>query len=312
MTLLKLIISQAPDGILFVSDDGTITLANEAMCELSGYPSHELVGQSIEMFLPADLHDLHRQSRDIYLQAPERRPMGTVSELTLLGKDGNKIPVDIALSRIVEEDYKGTVAFVRDMSEARLSERRLRHQATHDELTGLTNRWQFSEYLAQAISHAERDNRQIALLFLDLDGFKSVNDSFGHAVGDSLLIAIAADLRAQVRSSDVVARIGGDEFAVLLRDIERVSDAVSVANKIGSALSCPRMIENAPITTGCSVGVAMYPSDAQGPDALMRCADLAMYNAKAQGRGRSSVFLPSMSIHAAACSRGEARKEPCM
>lgn len=295
MNLSELIVTQAPDGILFVSDAGTIVLTNEALCTLSGYQAHELIGQSVELFLPAQLRRLHVENRQRYASAPQRRPMGTVGDLTLLRKDGTKVPIDIALSRLDGEGHTGTVAFVRDTSETRQSERRLRHQATHDALTGLTNRWLFNEYLRQAIALAQRDGRRVALLLLDLDGFKTVNDTFGHAVGDKLLVDVARSLAAHVRASDVVARIGGDEFVVLLREVDALSDAVMVANKLIAALASPRSLDGIRIQTGCSLGIAMYPADAQEPEALMHCADLAMYYAKAQGRGRSIVFKPGMS-----------------
>ncbi len=295
MNLSELIVTQAPDGILFVSDAGTIVLANEALCTLSGYQPHELLGQSVELFLPAGLHRLHVENRQRYVLNPRRRPMGTMGNLTLQRKDGASVPIDIALSRLDAEGQVGTIAFVRDTSETKQSERQLQHQATHDALTGLTNRWLLGEYLRQAIAHAGRAGRRIALLLLDLDGFKSVNDSFGHAVGDKLLVDVAGSLTAQVRASDVVARIGGDEFVVLLREVDAVSDAVRVADKLVAALSRPRTLDGIAVQTGCSLGIAMYPEDAQESEALMRCADLAMYHAKAQGRGRSIVFTPGMS-----------------
>ncbi len=295
MNLSELIVTQAPDGILFVSDAGTIVLTNEALCTLSGYLAHELIGQSVELFLPAQLRQLHVENRQRYASEPQRRPMGTVGDLTLLRKDGTKVPIDIALSRLDDEGHTGTVAFVRDTSETRQSERRLRHQATHDALTGLTNRWLFNEYLRQAIALAQRDGRRVALLLLDLDGFKTVNDTFGHAVGDKLLVDVARSLAAHVRASDVVARIGGDEFVVLLREVDALSDAVMVANKLIAALASPRSLDGIRIQTGCSLGIAMYPGAAQEPEALVHCADLAMYYAKAQGRGRSIVFTPGLS-----------------
>lgn len=294
MNLSALIISQAPDGILFISDSGAIMLANDALCNLAGYKSHELVGQSVEIFLPADLRRLHAQSRWAYVENPKHRPMATLGELTLLRKDGTTLPVEIALSRVADAFESGTIAFVRDASEAKKSQRQLQLQATHDELTGLGNRRSFTQQLNQALLQADRTGHQLALLLLYLDGFKSVNDSFGHLVGDKLLVTIAKTLKTHVRASDVVARVGGDEFVVLLRDIEKLPDAVVAANKLVAALSLDRMIDNVSIKTGCSLGIAMYPKDARDAEALIRCADLAMYQAKSQGRGRSIPFSSEM------------------
>lgn len=295
MTLSDLIVSRAPEGILFVSDTGIIGFANKALCDLSGYEDGELLGESVELFLPPELHGLHRNNRKSYLKTPLPRPMGAIGVLTLLHKNGQKIPVHIALSHIAEDGLEGTIAFVRDTSESEKTQRELQYQATHDALTGLSNRWLFTAYLKQALAQAERMGKRTAVLMLDLDGFKSVNDSYGHAMGDKLLVDVAKSLTSQVRASDVVARIGGDEFVVLLRDLEKIADAFLVADKIVAALSVPKLIAGIEIKTGCSVGISMYPSDAQDPESLMRCADLAMYHSKAKGRGRSSAFLPGMS-----------------
>lgn len=295
MTLSDLIVSKTHQGILFVSDAGVISFANQALCDISGYQVKELLGAGIELFLQRDFHALHRQSRQFYLKSPQPRPMGASGPVTLLHKDGHKVPVDIVLRRVDEEGLKGVIAFVSDTSEFQKTLRELQYQATHDELTGLSNRWFFTACLKQALAQAHRLGKPVAVLLLDLDGFKTVNDSFGHAIGDKLLVSVGRCLTSQVRASDVVGRLGGDEFVVLLRDVADVADAFLVADKIVAAVSDPLVIEGLAIKTACSVGISMYPTDAQDPESLLRCADLAMYHSKATGRGRSSAFFSGLA-----------------
>jgi len=180
----------------------------------------------------------------------------------------------------------GVFSVVSDITEHKLTEERIRHVAHHDSLTGLPNRLLFNDRLEQAIRLARRDTRKFALLYLDLDRFKPVNDKLGHAAGDELLKKVAARIRAQVRDSDTVARIGGDEFTVILADIATPEDAQAVARKMATALAAPFILDSkAPeITIGASVGIAIYPADALDADALVKVADATMYQVKQKTR----------------------------
>lgn len=172
-----------------------------------------------------------------------------------------------------------------EIVERKRAEESIQRLAHHDSLTGLPNRLLFNDRLDQAISLAKRDSRQFALLYLDLDRFKAVNDTLGHAAGDELLQGVAARVRQQVRESDTVARVGGDEFTVILRDISRREVAELVAGKITAAVAAPFQLDKRKysVDIGISVGVAVYPSDGQDADTLVRAADAAMYNAKQVG-----------------------------
>jgi len=169
-----------------------------------------------------------------------------------------------------------------DITEHKLAEERIQRVAHHDSLTGLPNRLLFNDRLGHAISLARRDSRQFALLYLDLDGFKPVNDVLGHAVGDELLQAVGTRILLQVRESDTVARIGGDEFTVLLYDIAGREVAEIVARKVTAALCAPFELggEKRSVSIGTSIGIALYPADARDADALVKAADAAMYSAK--------------------------------
>ena len=180
----------------------------------------------------------------------------------------------------------GCFCVTTDITEHKLAEARIQHVAHHDSLTGLPNRLLFNDRLAQSIRLARRDSRKFALLFLDLDKFKQVNDEFGHDAGDELLQQVAARIRDELRDSDTVARVGGDEFTVILPDVARPEDAEIVARKIVAALSAPIRLERKgrSVEIGSSIGVALYPSDAADADALVSAADAAMYEAKQAGR----------------------------
>jgi diguanylate cyclase (GGDEF)-like protein len=179
----------------------------------------------------------------------------------------------------------GCFAVATDITEHVLAEERIQRVAHHDSLTGLPNRLLFNDRLDQAISFAKRASRQFALLFLDLDRFKRVNDTLGHTAGDELLKGVAARIRQQVRESDTVARVGGDEFTVILSDVARREDAEIIAKKIIAAVAAPFQLGSPKqsVDIGTSIGIALYPADARDADALVKAADAAMYSAKQVG-----------------------------
>jgi diguanylate cyclase (GGDEF)-like protein len=172
-----------------------------------------------------------------------------------------------------------------DITEHKLAEERMQSVAHHDSLTGLPNRLLFNDRLDQAIRLAKRSSRQFALLYLDLDRFKPVNDALGHAAGDELLQGVATRIRQQVRESDTVARVGGDEFTVILLEIARREEAETVARKIIAALAVPFQLgsRQQSVEIGSSIGIAVYPADARDADAMVKAADAAMYSAKQAG-----------------------------
>jgi diguanylate cyclase len=179
-------------------------------------------------------------------------------------------------------------------SEKRKAERQLQYQALNDELTGLPNRRLFADRLSQTLARAKRENQGVALLYIDLDGFKLVNDSLGHSIGDSLLIQVAERLRSRVRQSDTLARLGGDEFTVVLGTVHAKEDASLVANKLLHALTPPFLIKGHEITIGASVGISLFPQDAQTHGELIQQADSAMYAAKRNGKNRAMYFTPEL------------------
>ena len=278
------LLNAAPDGVLWVAQNGQILMANPAMEMLSGYPAQELVGQNVDIFLPSHLRERHAQTMRDYFITPHPRAMGLM-DLQLLRRDGQMLPVDISLGYWADEKESHAIAYIRDLTERKRYEESLRHQATHDELTGLPNRWLFRLQLNQALAHARRNGQQVAILFLDLDNFKTVNDSFGHGTGDDLLVQVSARMRDVLRENDMLARLGGDEFAVMLSDIKDTDEAISVADKLLSAIGTSYRLHNQVVDAGCSIGLAFYPDDTPDSENLLRYADMAMYQAKQAGRG---------------------------
>lgn len=289
----KVTLNAAPDGVLWVDDTGLILMANPAMETLTGYSANELVGQNVDMFLPAHLRARHAQSMRGYFMAPHSRAMGSM-DLKLLRQDGQWLPVDISLGYWEDQGARHAIAYIRELTERKKFEESLKHQATHDELTGLPNRWLFRLQLSQALARAGRSGLRVAVLFLDLDYFKTVNDSFGHATGDALLLQVGARIRGDLRENDLLARLGGDEFAILLTDLADVDEAVTVATKLLTSLQASYRLQDQDVYSGGSLGLAFYPDDAQDSDTLLRYADMAMYQAKQAGRGTYACYSQDM------------------
>ncbi len=283
----------APDGVVLVDRDGIILMANASMAAMSGYSIEQLRGQSVSIFLPPALREKHGQHMHSYFLQPSKRTMGTGQHLWLSRPDGTTVPVDIALG--YSQVYGGTaVAFVRDVSEVRQMQSHMQYQATHDTLTGLFNRWQFNQRLEQGVAEVARHGRPMTLLLIDLDDFKTINDSYGHAAGDQALKEVARRLKGCLRAADTLARLGGDEFTVLLTHLAQPGDARLVAQKLLEVLQQPFELNGADVSLAGSVGMASLPDDATDAATLLRYADIAMYHAKESGRGRIVIYAAAM------------------
>ncbi|HEX5805266.1 MAG TPA: EAL domain-containing protein [Macromonas sp.] len=293
--LERAMLNASPDGMLLVDERGQILMANASMATLSGYSLDELIGQSVNIFLPVHLRHTHGHMLNHYFGNPARRAMGARSgDLRLTCRDGSSLPVDIALNPCLLGEEGCVVAFVRDTSHYKRLESQMQYQASHDALTGLTNRWQFMRHLDMALTQVPRSQRYAVLLLLDLDDFKVINDGHGHAVGDMVLIETANRLRGVLRSSDVLARLGGDEFIVLMQGLEDPLHAEMVAHKLLGRLAEPYRVNGYVVYPGASVGIACAPLDADDPETLMRYADMAMYQAKEAGRNRCARYVPEL------------------
>jgi len=283
----------APDGILLIDPQGRILVSNSAMGLISGFSAEELRGQPVEILLPEALHAQHRGDLQQFFQQPRRHNMGQGRILWLQRKDRVQLPVDIALGSFLRKGQPLVAAFVRDVTDMRRMEERMQYQATHDTLTGLGNRWAFQQHLQECMQQAQVTGEPSALLLLDLDNFKAINDGYGHPAGDHVLQEVAKRLKAVLRSQGWLARLGGDEFAVLLPHAD-ADVAAQWAEQILHAMQAPCAWGQVQLEFGTSIGVGLSPLDARDPPSLMRCADMAMYRAKERGRGNFVFYEESM------------------
>lgn len=280
------ILDWLPDGVLVVDRLGRIVYANRQAEQLTGYRQSELLGRPVEMLVPASLRKMHREQRSAYTAAPKTRPMGSAEhDFLMRRKDGSELVIDIALGPTGRPGDGQIVAAMRDATARRRMEEDLERRALHDPLTGLPNRTLFFDRLNQAMLSFKRDRRPVALVMLDLDGFKTVNDAFGHVAGDEVLRRIGAQLEAGLRSTDTVARIGGDEFAWILPLVTGPEAAVRRVRALLRSVPREHSVEGKQIRVGISAGLALFPDDGSHADELMRHADLALYTAKRQGGG---------------------------
>jgi len=286
--LMRNIVQQSFDGILSVRSDGRVETVNEAAARMFGCRQDELVGRHMLQLFP----ELARY------RAIETRPGGGDRlEGQARRKDGRAFPVELSLRPTVVEDQPLVIATVRDITLAKAQERRLRHQAVHDALTGLPNRVLLKDRLTLALRAAARAGDPLALLAVDLDRFKEINDTLGHHVGDLLLIQCARRLQDCIRDSDTIARLGGDEFAVLLPPASNVARAWSVSGRIVQALQQPFEVAGGlHLEVGVSIGIALFPEHATEQGRLLQCADVAMYAAK-KGAGPVQLYDRAKDRH---------------
>jgi len=269
---------------LFIIEEGRIVFTNEAMCRLFGYSMEEMKG------LPSYLELAHPVDRERVAQNHQRRLKGEQLpnryDIAIITKSGARREVEITASPISTDGRPGVLVVMVDNTERKRAEARVQYLALHDALTGLANRVLFFDRLNGAIAAARRKEGAFALLYLDLDDFKPINDTFGHEAGDLALRSVAERLRDCVRESDTVARLGGDEFVLLVNDTADEAAAVTVAEKAIAALTRPLPIGECRHSIGASIGIVLYPRHGEDADSLMRHADTAMYDAKRLGKNR--------------------------
>lgn len=288
-------IEQSASMVLFTSRQGRITYLNRSFIELSGYSPDELLGQTPEVFQAEGSQDAFRQ-----LQQAMRLGRSWRGELCNRHRNGELYWTLTSLSCI--QDDQGEIShFVlvsEDVTENKAQQQIILRHAQHDALTGLCNRRYFIEQLEQYLQYSLRYGSQGALLFLDMDQFKRVNDTLGHEAGDHLLAVVSQRLKDAVRTQDVVARLGGDEFTLLLTDIPDVQAVERVSRHILDSLALPIALVGQEIAVTTSIGITLFPHDGSEWDILMKNADMAMYRAKEQGRNNFQFFVPEMNLRA--------------
>ena len=288
------IIDNAGEGIVVYDRDLRYVLWNAFMVEMTGLAPADVLGrratdvfpnlaeQRIDEMLGRALGGETISSPDIHYIVPSTDRQGWLSSVyrPYVGDDGETL---------------GVIALIRDITERKAAEQQIEYQAYHDALTGLANRHLFQEHLKLAVALAQRRAKQVAVLFLDLDHFKVVNDSLGHSVGDELLREISRRLKSGVRDGDTVARVGGDEFTIVLQDVSNAQDAAIVAQKVLRTVAEPMTVHEHRLFATASIGIAIYPNDGSDAETLLKNADTAMYRAKSEGRNTFQMSTHELS-----------------
>jgi diguanylate cyclase (GGDEF)-like protein/PAS domain S-box-containing protein len=287
----------AQDAIVMVDSTATVVYWNRAAERIFGYSNDEAVGKGVHQWLaPPRYRDKATAAMNAFASTGRGNILDQTLEMAAIRKNGVEFPIELSVTRMLLGAEWHAVATIRDITERKRILEQIRFSALHDNLTGLANRAVFVEALQQAIQRAQRDGEQFAVLYLDLDHFKDVNDTLGHPVGDLLLQALADRLRSSIRGMDTVARFGGDEFALIQTGIPEPLDAAVLADKLLQAISSPFTIQGNEVRTGASIGIAVYGLDSPTAEMLLSHADVALYRAKAEGRGTYRFFTDAMDV----------------
>jgi diguanylate cyclase (GGDEF)-like protein/PAS domain S-box-containing protein len=293
-------ILDTPDiGVIATDELGVILQANKGAMELFGYGENELHGLSVNMLVPPHFRTFHDQAiRSFVLSDQKEIRMGKRGEIMGYRKDGTFFPAEASISKFKSEtDEWVLVVTLMDVSSRKKAEEELTWRATHDHLTSLPNRALIKERLSNALDRTRRSDHSVGLLFIDLDKFKLVNDTYGHEAGDRLLIKVAQTLSEHVRPGDTVGRLGGDEFVVLCDSVEEKETLFRLADRINDAMRAPLIFEDKEIVSTASIGLAMGHGSTHSADDLLRESDTAMYASKQHGRDGWRLFSDELHAH---------------
>lgn len=289
------------DAVISTDVAGHVTYLNQVAEAMSGWSSAEALGRPFgEVFQIIDRTNPERSVNPMAIAIRQNKTVGLSGSCTLIRRDGVESAIEDSAAPIHDRrgQVTGAVMVFHDVTQARAMSERMSYLAHHDYLTGLPNRLLLNDRLAQAMAAARRQQKRLAVLFVDVDRFKHINDSLGHPIGDQLLLSVAGRLVTSVRGSDTVSRQGGDEFVILLSTIAHAEDAAFSANKILTALGMPHRIEEHDLQITVSMGIGVYPDDGTDAETLVKNADIAMLNAKNNGRNNYQFFKPDMNEHA--------------
>ena len=288
--LAAAIFNAAVDAIMVINARGILQAANQSAETLFGFNSEEMLGKNISMLMPAPYAHEHDGYLYNYCASAERKIIGIGREVTGQRKDGSCFPLHLSVSEFRQDDQQLFVGICHDISERRKFTEHIAFLAKYDGLTGCANRREFIEGLSTAIDACQSNGRKIAVLFIDLDGFKQINDNHGHQVGDSLLKLIAKRFQKTLRDSDLLGRVGGDEFVVSIILDSKGETASHIASRLMESLKEPFIIDDRTLSVGASIGISLYPNDGLTADEVMNEADIAMYQAKVEGGGCIRLF----------------------
>jgi diguanylate cyclase (GGDEF)-like protein/PAS domain S-box-containing protein len=294
--IFQRILDTADVAVIASNIDGQILQANLGAARMFGYRLEELTALSVDALLPPHQRHGHREAMRAFERGPVHYlPMGHRGEIAGYRKDGTLFPAEASISKFIDGDRSVLVATLHDISAKKLAEQQLQWRATHHQLTGLPNRLLIRDRLEHALRRSERGRRWVAVLAIDLDHFKLINDNYGHEIGDEALVRVAERLLDHVRPGDTVGHLGADEFVVLCENVERTNDVIQLAEQINIALRLALNLDGYDLICTASIGLALGQGTAIGADELMRNADVAMYASKEQGRDTWRPFSQGLS-----------------
>jgi len=297
---LRAVIDGAIDGIVTIDEEGRLVEFNPAAERILGYQREQVIGRSLaEVMIPPAMREAHSKGHQHFIATGEQHIFDRRLEMVAMRADGSEFPVELTITSMHDKGLNLVTGFIRDISKRKKAEEDIRNLAFFEVLTGLPNRRLLLDRLQQAFATSARAQTHGAVLFIDLDNFKSLNDSRGHDVGDLLLIEVSMRIRACVRDEDTVARLGGDEFVVVLEDLSgnidyAATEARAVGEKILSEINKPYTLQSMEHHSSSSIGVSLFLGYDVGVDELLKRADTAMYQAKASGRNTQRFFDPAM------------------
>ena len=300
-TRAEITLNSISDAVIGTDMSGNVDYLNVAAESMTGWSREEARGHPIAevmQIINGTTRESERNPVELVLQLD--KPMGLTAGTVLIRRDGKEAPIEDSAAPIhdLNGQIAGAVIVFHDISAAQAMRMKMTHLAHHDFLTDLPNRVLLNDRITQAIALAKRRGTQLAVLFLDLDNFKHINDSLGHETGDKLLQSVALRLSACVRGSDTVSRLGGDEFVVLVTEDKYAEDAALTADKILAALAAPHAIDKHELHVTTSIGISVYPTDGEDTETLIKNADTAMYHAKEKGRDNYQFFRHEMNVRA--------------
>jgi diguanylate cyclase (GGDEF)-like protein/PAS domain S-box-containing protein len=297
---MRAVIDGALDAIVTIDETGHLVEFNPAAERIFGYTRAQVVGRPLaEVIIPPNFRAAHTAGHSRFTATGEKHIFDRRLELTAMRADGTEFPVELTITSLRDKGLPLVTGFIRDISERKQAEQEIRNLAFFDSLTGLPNRRLLVDRLQQAFATSARSRSYGAVLFIDLDNFKSLNDSRGHDIGDLLLIEVAQRLRQSVRAEDTVSRLGGDEFVVVLEELsvdlqQAITQAKAVSEKISEVINHPYLLQGTEHHSSCSIGIGFFCGNDMPIDELMKRSDTAMYQAKAAGRNTMRVFDPTM------------------
>ena len=297
----QVMLNSIGDAVLATDLEGNVTYLNVEAESITGWSREDAVGRPLaEVFSIIDATTRETVANPAQHALAKDRTVGLAANAVLIRRDGFESAIEDSAAPIHNRsgEVTGAVIVFHDVSQSRAMAQKMTHLAQHDFLTGLPNRALLTERLSHAIGLANRHRKQVGMLFLDLDDFKHINDSLGHAIGDQLLQSVAERLVASVRGTDMVCRQGGDEFVILLAEIEQPQDAAHIAEKLLAAFIAPHLIGESELHVTLSIGISVYPDDGDNVDSVMQNADTAMFHAKAIGRNNYQFFRADMNTQA--------------